>query len=211
MAEQLVDALRLQEASWNARPLLRELYVGWFEQVCAALSRVEGRSIELGSGIATLQRTCPRVEPTDVEPTPWVSEVVDAEALPYGNRTLANLVLVDVFHHLARPARFLDEAAASSSSIRTALQPRRAPTSASTTSEPTSSLRRSTMTCRSLTSRLRPTRHGRRSPSSATPTSSPSGGLRSESSSAVALRWSLIHSRAASLVVRSFPPSSDEG
>jgi SAM-dependent methyltransferase len=35
---------------------------------------------------------------------------VDAEALPYEERWLANLVLVDVFHHLARPARFLDEA-----------------------------------------------------------------------------------------------------
>ena len=53
---------------------------------------------------------CPRVEPTDVEQTPWVSEVVDAEALPYASASLANLVLVDVFHHLARPARFFDEA-----------------------------------------------------------------------------------------------------
>jgi SAM-dependent methyltransferase len=111
VTESLVEALRGQETSWNARPLLRSLYVGWFRQVCSALSPVEGRSIELGSGIATLPETCPRVEPTDVEPTPWVSEVVDAEALPYGDGTLANLVLVDVFHHLARPARFLDEAA----------------------------------------------------------------------------------------------------
>jgi SAM-dependent methyltransferase len=111
MTETLVDALRGQEASWNARPLLRVLYESWFRRVCASLSPVAGRSIELGSGIATLQRTCPRVEPTDVAPTPWVSEVVDAEALPYGEGTLANLVLVDVFHHLARPASFLDEAA----------------------------------------------------------------------------------------------------
>jgi SAM-dependent methyltransferase len=110
MTETLVDALRGQEASWNARPLVRALYVDWFKQICAALSTVEGRSIELGSGICTLPQTCPRVEPTDVEPTPWVSEVVDAEALPYEEASLANLVLVDVFHHLARPARFLDEA-----------------------------------------------------------------------------------------------------
>jgi SAM-dependent methyltransferase len=111
MTESLVDALRGQEASWNARPLVRSLYVGWFQQICAALSPVDGRSIELGSGIATLPETCPRVEPTDVAPTPWASEVVDAEALPYDDGALANLVLVDVFHHLARPARFFDEAA----------------------------------------------------------------------------------------------------
>lgn len=111
MSESLVDALRVQEASWNARPLVRALYVRWFEQVCASLATVKGRSIELGSGIATLTQTCTRVEATDVEPTPWVSQVVDAEALPYPDGALANLVLVDVFHHLARPARFLDEAA----------------------------------------------------------------------------------------------------
>jgi len=110
MTQTLVDALRAQEASWNARPLLRALYESWFRQVCAALSPITGRSIELGSGIGTLQHTCPRVEATDVEPTPWASEVADAEALPYADGTLANLVLVDVFHHLARPARFLDEA-----------------------------------------------------------------------------------------------------
>jgi SAM-dependent methyltransferase len=90
---------------------VRELYIGWFEEICRGLSPVAGRSIELGSGIGTLQETCPRVEPTDVEPTPWASEVVDAEALPYEDGTLANVVLVDVFHHLARPTRFLDEAA----------------------------------------------------------------------------------------------------
>ena len=53
--------------SWNARPLVRSLYVSWFKQICTALSPVDGRSIELGSGIATLPETCPRVEPTDVE------------------------------------------------------------------------------------------------------------------------------------------------
>jgi SAM-dependent methyltransferase len=106
----LVEALRAQEQSWNARPLVRALYVGWFRRVCASLSAAPGRSIELGSGIGTLPRTCPRVEPTDVEPTPWTSEVVDAEELPFPDGSLANLVLVDVFHHLARPARFFDEA-----------------------------------------------------------------------------------------------------
>lgn len=106
----LVEALQAQERSWNARPLVRALYIGWFRQVCEALSPVSGRSIELGSGIGTLPQTCPRVEPTDVEATPWTSEVVDAEELPYADWSLANLVLVDVFHHLARPAQFFDEA-----------------------------------------------------------------------------------------------------
>src|SRR5262249_11260764 len=47
---------------------------------------------------------------TDVEPTPWADRVVDAHALPYADGELANIVAVDVAHHLADPPRFLDEA-----------------------------------------------------------------------------------------------------
>ena len=106
----LVAALREQERSWESRPLLRALYEQWFRRICGELSSAPGRSVELGAGIGMLARTCPTVEPTDVAPTPWASDVADAESLPYTDGSLANLVLIDVFHHLARPARFLDEA-----------------------------------------------------------------------------------------------------
>jgi SAM-dependent methyltransferase len=66
--------------------------------------------VELGSGIGSLAESLPGVVRTDVEPTPWADEVVDAEALPYADASVANLVLVDVYHHLPHPARFLDEA-----------------------------------------------------------------------------------------------------
>jgi ubiquinone/menaquinone biosynthesis C-methylase UbiE len=33
------------------------------------------------------------------------------EEIPGGDRAVANLVLIDVFHHVAHPARFFDEAA----------------------------------------------------------------------------------------------------
>jgi SAM-dependent methyltransferase len=46
---------------------------------------------------------------TDVEQTPWSDEAVDALHLPYADGSLANIVMLDVFHHLADPARFLDE------------------------------------------------------------------------------------------------------
>ncbi len=113
MSEQpspLVEALRVQERAWGRRPLVRALYEEWYRAIAARLSTVSGGSVELGSGIATLQRVCPSVRPTDIEPTPWTDEVVDAEALPFADGSLANLVLVDVFHHLSSPAAFLDEA-----------------------------------------------------------------------------------------------------
>lgn len=106
----LVEELREQERAWEARPLLRRLYRGWFAELAAALAPVEGPTVELGSGIGKLREVIPELATTDVEPTPWADRVVDAEALPYADGQVANLVLVDVFHHLARPTRFFDEA-----------------------------------------------------------------------------------------------------
>jgi SAM-dependent methyltransferase len=106
----LARELQAQENAWRERPLLRSLYRSWFREVAAELSHVPGPTIELGAGIGKLKEVVPEAIATDVEPTPWADEVADAEALRYADRSVANLVLVDVLHHLPRPARFLDEA-----------------------------------------------------------------------------------------------------
>jgi SAM-dependent methyltransferase len=106
----LVDELRAQEAAWEARPLVRRLYHSWYELIVERLSAVEGPTIELGSGISRFKEHYPDAIASDVEPTPWTDRVVDAERLPFEDGSVANLVLIDVFHHLARPSRFLDSA-----------------------------------------------------------------------------------------------------
>jgi SAM-dependent methyltransferase len=106
----LVDSLREHERAWNERPLLRRIYREWFALLASRLSKVDGATIELGSGIGQLRAFVPQLVTTDVEATPWAERVVDAEALPYEDGALANIVMLDVFHHLPRPAVFLDEA-----------------------------------------------------------------------------------------------------
>jgi SAM-dependent methyltransferase len=108
--ETLADALAAQEAAWNGRPLVRHLYAGWYREVVRSLSPAPGPTIELGSGIGRFREFLPDVVLTDIEPTSWTDTVVDAVALPFEDRSVANLVLFDVFHHLADPARFFDEA-----------------------------------------------------------------------------------------------------
>jgi SAM-dependent methyltransferase len=106
----LADTLLEHERAWNERPLLRRIYGDWFDLIASKLASVPGETVELGSGIGRLRDHVPALVTSDVEPTPWADRVVDAESLPYGQGELANLVLVDVFHHLPRPAAFLDEA-----------------------------------------------------------------------------------------------------
>ena len=106
----LVATLRAQEQAWEERPLVRRLYREWYGALVERLSDVEGISVELGSGIGRLREVAgPRVVLTDVEQTPWSDETVDALNLQYADESLANIVMLDVFHHLADPARFLDE------------------------------------------------------------------------------------------------------
>lgn len=106
-----LDAILAEQArAWDERPLLRRLYRGWYDTISSRLARIPGPVVELGSGIGKLKDIVPGAVLTDVEPTRWTSNVVDAEALPYDDASIANLVLFDVFHHLASPSRFLDEA-----------------------------------------------------------------------------------------------------
>jgi SAM-dependent methyltransferase len=109
-ASPFLDTLHVQRAAWDERPLLRSLYGDWFAEIVARLSDVPGPTIELGSGAGGFAEYFPRVVATDIAASPWTDEVVDAERLPYGDGTVANLVMVDVLHHLSRPAAFLAEA-----------------------------------------------------------------------------------------------------
>jgi SAM-dependent methyltransferase len=104
------EELRIQRAAWEARPLVRELYTSWYRRVVALLAPIEGPTVEIGCGIGTFKEHHPAAVATDIVPTPWTDEVVDAQDLPYADSSVANLVMTDVFHHLPRPLRFLGEA-----------------------------------------------------------------------------------------------------
>lgn len=105
----LLEVLEQQEDVWKHRPLLRRLYRDWYDLIVARLSKVAGPTVELGAGTAHFKEAYPEAVATDIETTPWADQVVDALRLPYEDGSLANLVLIDVFHHLARPALFFDE------------------------------------------------------------------------------------------------------
>lgn len=107
---ELVETLRDHERAWNERPLLRRIYRDWFALMASRLSDVPGPAVELGAGLARFREVVPDVVETDVEETPWSDLVVDAESLPYADGELANIVMLDVFHHLPKPAAFLEEA-----------------------------------------------------------------------------------------------------
>jgi SAM-dependent methyltransferase len=106
----LVSTLQQHRRAWEQRPLLRAVYREWFGRIVQQLSDKPGLSVELGAGIGAFKEYWPEIVTTDIAATPWVSQVVDAQALPYPDESLVNLVLIDVLHHLPYPMKFLSEA-----------------------------------------------------------------------------------------------------
>jgi len=53
----------------------------------------------------------PDVVTTDIQRAPWLDCIADAQRLPFASGSAANIVMVDVLHHLEFPLAFLHEAA----------------------------------------------------------------------------------------------------
>ncbi|MFN8542837.1 MAG: class I SAM-dependent methyltransferase [Candidatus Binatia bacterium] len=97
-------------AVWARKPALRAIYRHWIE----ALRRESvpgGPLIEVGCGPGFMKELWPEVLATDVVASPYAERVVDAAALPFADGEVATIVLLDVFHHLPAPHRFLREVA----------------------------------------------------------------------------------------------------
>lgn len=97
--------------AWNAKPLLKEIYAGFYRRILALIDpAIPGRIVEIGSGIGNLKVCLPGALATDLFPNPWLDLVCDGYELPFRQSSLSHLVLFDVFHHLRAPNAFLREA-----------------------------------------------------------------------------------------------------
>lgn len=90
------------------RPALQAVYRHWACRIRRCLSTVKGQSIELGCGCGALSHYLNLVR-TDIYKHDWVDEVVDACDMPYKDGVVANLVAIDVLHHLPDVCCFLNE------------------------------------------------------------------------------------------------------
>ena len=66
--------------------------------------------LEIGAGSGHFQKFFPNAISTDIIEAPWLDAVLDAHFLPFQNKSLNNIVLFDVLHHLPEPSRFFSEA-----------------------------------------------------------------------------------------------------
>jgi SAM-dependent methyltransferase len=93
---------------WDRKPALRAVYGDVYRHMLMHV--VPGPILEVGGGSGNFKLFAPDTVSSDILPAPWLDLVCDAQQLPFADASFANIVMVDVLHHIASPLRFLAEA-----------------------------------------------------------------------------------------------------
>lgn len=104
------ERLERHAAIWGSRPLLRQIYQRYHQAIDRARCSVPGADIEIGAGHGSFVELRPKTVSCDIVPCPWLDCAADAGCLPFADESLANIIMVDVLHHIHRPARFFESA-----------------------------------------------------------------------------------------------------
>ena len=94
---------------WDRKPVLRAIYGDIYRHILKAV--VPGPTLEVGGGSGNFKLFRPDTVSSDVLPAPWLDLVCDAQRMPFADASFANIVMVDVLHHIESPLLFLKEAA----------------------------------------------------------------------------------------------------
>ena len=94
--------------TWDRKPGLRAVYLDIYRRMLDA--SMTGPTLEIGGGSGSFKAIAPDIVSTDIQQTPWLDVVCDAQRLPFAPQSFANLMMVDVLHHVESPLRALTEA-----------------------------------------------------------------------------------------------------
>lgn len=93
------------------KPFLRRVYADWYRQLQTWVDPAGSRILEIGSGASLSNQHFPNLIASDVFWLPWISLVLNGQQLPFADDELDAIIMVNTFHHITDPARFLREAA----------------------------------------------------------------------------------------------------
>lgn len=109
IAQHQIEILE-NEKYWQRKPILRRIYREFHEEIASHLSALQPPLVvELGSGIGNIKEVIPHALRTDLFPNPWLDQTENAYSLSFGDETVSDLILFDVFHHLHYPGTAFKE------------------------------------------------------------------------------------------------------
>ena len=95
---------------WEQKPILQAIYNDFYSLIVSATNQsIDGKIVEIGSGIGNLKKHIPDCICTDAFDNPWIDQVENAYKLSFDDNDISNLILFDVWHHLEYPVAALNE------------------------------------------------------------------------------------------------------
>jgi SAM-dependent methyltransferase len=95
---------------WKSKPLLQKIYDDFYALIFSQINnKLNGKIVELGSGIGNMKEKIPECITTDIFPNPWIDQTENAYHLSFENNSVSNIILFDVFHHLEFPGEAFKE------------------------------------------------------------------------------------------------------
>ncbi len=104
-----IEQLTKNEKVWNRKEVLRKIYHDYYERIKSFLA-LGGPILEIGGGTGNLKEYVSEVISTDILPSLWLDCVFDAQKIPFKEKSMNNIVGVDVLHHIEFPRLFFSEA-----------------------------------------------------------------------------------------------------
>jgi len=92
------------------KPLLNKIYQEWYRTVCDHLPAIDGPVLEIGSGAGFLKTYITELITSDIMPIPGNDIACDAQRLPFSEKCLRAIVLINVLHHISNPVQFFRSA-----------------------------------------------------------------------------------------------------
>jgi len=92
---------------WDRKPALRAVYSDIYRHLLEKTR--PGLVLEVGGGSGNFKGHAPSSISTDIAFAPWLDAVCDAQRLPFADGSFANVVMVDVLHHIESPLTALRE------------------------------------------------------------------------------------------------------
>jgi SAM-dependent methyltransferase len=100
------DTTCLRRQIIQEKPLLKNIYEEWYRTVCNHLPHIEGPVLEIGSGAGFLETFIPKLITSDIMPVSGNNIACNAQHIPFKDKCLRAIVLINVLHHISNPLLF---------------------------------------------------------------------------------------------------------
>jgi SAM-dependent methyltransferase len=96
----------------QSKPFLKQFYQDCYISISKLLpGKIKGPVVELGSGGGFFKDYIPGLITSEILAIPTVDIQFDGQSMPFKYASVRAVVMMDVFHHIPRPATFLAQAA----------------------------------------------------------------------------------------------------